>query len=319
MGVDLTSFAESVGDQTAGSVWIVGQQTRIAAPTGVRQVQAPSGVYDLQPDEMTVVCGAGTPINELQEALGAVGQYVNLPLNSSYSGTVGGALAQGHGDIYRLGRGALRDSLLQVRFVNHDGHVVMAGGPTVKNVSGFDLCRLFVGSFGQLGFIGETILRTRPLPKSSRWFYIEQTSMSSIDAILQRVYRPASVLTNGQSVWFCIEGHPLDCDDTIKQLTPILANIVEVSGPPDLRSFPYRRSVSPVQLSKLLSSETEDSHLIVEAGVGIIHSKAPTQSPDIEPPDIEPPVALIHQRILHEFNPTGRLNPGINLISGMTQ
>jgi glycolate oxidase FAD binding subunit len=138
--------------------------------------------------------------------------------------------------------------------------------------------------------------------------------MSSIDAILQRVYRPASVLTNGQSVWFCIEGHPQDCDDTIKQLTPILANFVEVSGPPDLRSFPYRRSVSPAQLSKLFSSETENSHLIVEAGVGIIHSKAPTQSPDIEPP-----VALIHQRILHEFNPTGRLNPGINLISGMTQ
>jgi glycolate oxidase FAD binding subunit len=143
--------------------------------------------------------------------------------------------------------------------------------------------------------------------------------MSSIDAILQRVYRPASVLTNGQSVWFCIEGHPLDCDVTIKQLTPILANIVEVSGPPDLRSFPYRRSAPPAQITKLFTSETEDSHLIVEAGVGIIHSKAPTQSPDIEPPDIEPSVALIHQRILHEFNPTGRLNPGINLISGMTQ
>jgi len=113
VGVDLTNFAESVGDQTAGPAWIIGQQTRVKAPTGVRQVQAPSGIYDLQPDEMTVVCGAGTPINELQEALGAVGQYVNLPLKSSDSGTVGGALAQGHGDIYRLGRGALRDTLLQ--------------------------------------------------------------------------------------------------------------------------------------------------------------------------------------------------------------
>jgi len=115
VGVDLTNFAESVGDQTAGPAWIIGQQTRVKAPTGVRQVQAPSGIYDLQPDEMTVVCGAGTSINELQEALGAVGQYVNLPLKSSDSGTVGGALAQGHGDIYRLGRGALRDTLLHCR------------------------------------------------------------------------------------------------------------------------------------------------------------------------------------------------------------
>ena len=313
MGIDLTSFAESVGDQTADPVWIIGQQTRVSAPTGVRQLQAPSGIYDLQPDEMTVVCGAGTSINELQEALGAVGQYVNLPLSSSNSGTVGGALAQGHGDIYRLGRGALRDTLLQVRYVNHDGHVVMAGGPTVKNVSGFDLCRLFVGSFGQLGFMGETILRTRPLPKSSRWFYIEQTSMTSVDAILQRVYRPASVLTNGQSVWFCIEGHPQDCDDTIKQLAPIFTNIAEISGPPDLRSFPYRSSVSPAQLAKLFTSETEDSQLVVEAGVGVVHSKTPTQSPELNPS-----VALIHQRLLQQFNPTGRLNPGVSLTTGLT-
>ncbi len=313
MGLDLTSFAESVGDQTADPVWIIGQQSRVPAPTGVRQLQAPRGIYDLQPDEMTVVCGAGTSINELQDALGAVGQYVNLPMSSPDNGTVGGALAQGHSDIYQLGRGASRDTLLQVRYVNHDGHVVMAGGPTVKNVSGFDLCRLLVGSFGQLGFMGETILRTRPQPKSSRWFHIEQISMTSIDVILQRVYRPASVLTNGQSVWFCIEGHPQDCDDTIKQLAPILTGIAEVSGPPDLRSFPHRRSMSPAQLSTLFTSETEDSHLIVEAGVGIVHSKTPMQSPGLDPT-----VALIHQRLLEHFNPTRRLNPGVSLTTGLT-
>jgi glycolate oxidase FAD binding subunit len=314
VGVDLANFAESVGDQTTGPVWVIGQQTRVAAPFGVRQVEAPCGIYDLQPDEMTVVCGAGTPINELQEALSAVGQYVNLPVSSSGSGTVGGALAQGHGDIYRLGRGATRDTLLQVRYVNHDGHVVMAGGPTVKNVSGFDLCRLFVGSFGRLGFMGETILRTRPVPQSSRWFHLEQASTKCVNTVLQWVYRPASVLTNGQDVWFCIEGHPKDCDETITQLSPTLPNIVEVTGPPDLQSFPYRRSMSPAQLSTLFAPEAENTQLIVEAGVGVVHSHLPTPTPIAEAA-----VTLIHQRILHEFNPTGRLNPGINLISGMTQ
>ena len=115
MGLDLSPFADLVGTADQGPVWLAGQQSRLAAPSLVRQVAAPSGIYDLQPDEMTVVCGAGTPIDELQDSLTAVGQYVNLPCDNSGSGTVGGALATGRSDIYRLGRGAIRDTLLQAR------------------------------------------------------------------------------------------------------------------------------------------------------------------------------------------------------------
>ena len=57
----------------------------------------------------------------------------------------------------------------QVRYVSAEGTVVKAGGPTVKNVSGFDLCRLLVGSLGTLGLIAEVVLRTRPLPAAERW------------------------------------------------------------------------------------------------------------------------------------------------------
>jgi FAD/FMN-containing dehydrogenase len=56
-------------------------------------------------------------------------------------GTIGGALAVGHSGIRRLGWGPVRDTVLQVRYVSAAGEVVKAGGPTVKNVSGFDLCR----------------------------------------------------------------------------------------------------------------------------------------------------------------------------------
>ena len=85
-------------------------------------------------------------------------------------GTVGGALAVGRCGIRRLGDGPVRDTLLQARYVSAAGEVVKAGGPTVKNVSGFDLCRLLVGSQGTLGFLGEVILRTRPRPAASQWF-----------------------------------------------------------------------------------------------------------------------------------------------------
>ena len=315
MGLDLSPFADLVGTADQGPVWLAGQQSRLAAPSLVRQVAAPSGIYDLQPDEMTVVCGAGTSIDELQDSLTAVGQYVNLSRGSNSSGTVGGALATGRSDIYRLGRGAIRDTLLQARYINHDGQVVSAGGPTVKNVSGFDLCRLLVGSLGQLGFLGEVILRTRPIPQSSRWFSINEAPSEIFEAILRRVYRPASVLWNGHSVWFCIEGNSHDCDQTIQQLATDLDRPTEVSGPPNLDSFPFRQSMPPAQLVELVLSHINQKtdQILVEAGVGIVHRQSPA-----EPRVADPTVELLHQRLLQQFNPTGRLNPGVSLTSGTT-
>ena len=78
------------------------------------------------------------PSTSCSAALAEWGQLVALPPG----GTVGGALAVGRSDVTRLGRGPVRDALLQARVVSAEGHVVKAGGPTVKNVSGFDLCRL---------------------------------------------------------------------------------------------------------------------------------------------------------------------------------
>jgi glycolate oxidase FAD binding subunit len=205
--------------------------------------------------------------------------------------------------------------LLQARFVNHDGQVVSAGGPTVKNVSGFDVCRLLVGSFGQLGFLGEVILRTRPIPQSSRWFMIEEASSEIINAILRRVYRPASVLWDGRRVWFCIEGNSRDCDETIRQLAVDLEAPTEVAGPPTLDNLPFRQSVPPAELAELVQVhvQQETGQLVVEAGVGIVHRQTPA-----EPKATEKTTELLHQRILQQFNPAGRLNPGVSLTTGST-
>lgn len=311
MGVDLSTFAESVGTVDNGPVWIVGQQTRVSAPTHLRQVSAPVGIIEFQPDEMTVVCGAGTLIEELQSELKKVGQYVNLPRGKTGSGTVGGALAEGRSDFYRLGRGPVRDTLLQLRYVNHDGQVVTAGGPTVKNVSGFDLCRLMVGSRGKLGFFGETILRTRPLPQSSRWFMLKDVDEKAIEALLMLIFRPASVLWNGDTAWFCIEGNPRDCESTIQNLSTHVSVITEISEPPDLSLFPYRHSVAPQNLAALFHTKalSNANTMIVEAGVGIVHQHLPP-----EPKPTDSVISLLHQRILEQFNPTDRLNPGMTVL-----
>ena len=312
MDIDIHSFADLVGGADTGAVWIRGRGTRVTPPSAVRIVDAPTGITEFQPDEMTVVCGAGTTIQELVDEIGQRGQYINLPDSLSGQGTVGGALARGVGDIYRLGRGNLRDTLLQAKFIDHRGQVITAGGPTVKNVSGFDLCRLLVGSQGLLGFMGEVILRTRPIAPMTQWFSLSDVPYSVTEILLQNIYRPASVMTNGASIWFCLEGHPGDIADTLDHLSTLAIGPVTPTSAPDLTNFEYRSSMSPRLLAQFMQQNASDGKPIehmVEAGVGIIHS---SRRRPVEP--MEHAVEVIHQRLLQRFNPDGRLNPGVSYL-----
>jgi len=166
----LLAFADEVGD--TGPVAIEGERTRWelgGESTGEpRLLRAPAGIVDYKPEEMTVQVRAGTTVADLHAALAEKGQRSALP---ERCGTVGGALVVGENDIRALGRGRVRESLLQVRYVSAEGRIVSSGGPTVKNVSGFDLPRLMVGSLGTLGCVAEVILRTNPIPAESRWFH----------------------------------------------------------------------------------------------------------------------------------------------------
>src|SRR5205807_3756832 len=168
--MDLKAFASEVG--TEGGVTVVGGRTQWDVGGDVdpsaREVRAPAGIVEFEPAEMTVRCGAGTTVDELDAVLGEHGQCVAL--SGDQGSTVGGVLAVGRSGVRRLRQGPMRDVLLQARYVSAEGRVIKGGGPTVKNVSGFDLCRLLVGSLGTLGFLGEVVLRCRPRPAAARWF-----------------------------------------------------------------------------------------------------------------------------------------------------
>ncbi|MEJ7800291.1 MAG: FAD-binding protein, partial [Ilumatobacter sp.] len=210
--MDLSEFVADVGAERP--VTIAGLATRGGPVDGIHTVMAPVGIEWVQPDEMTVRCGAGTPVEELDDALAAYGQSVAIPP----TGTVGGALSVGRSGIRRLGYGPVRDTVLQVQYVNARGKVVKAGGPTVKNVSGFDLCRLLVGSWGTLGFLGDVILRTRPRARFEQWF----TTPGDPFELFTRLYRPTSVLWDGTTTWVLLEGAPADVDAqaTANRLVP---------------------------------------------------------------------------------------------------
>jgi FAD/FMN-containing dehydrogenase len=279
----LSEFAAAVGP--SGPVTVTGLGTRGGPVAGATVVRAPGGIEWIAPDEMTVSCGAGLPVDELDAALAERGQFIALPPG----GTVGGALAVGHSSIRRLGYGPVRDALLQARVVTADGAVAKAGGPTVKNVSGFDLCRLLVGSQGTLAFIGDVILRTRPRPEVARWFAGEADPF----ALLATLYRPAAILWDGTTTWVAFEGHP---DDVAAQAA--VAGLPEVEGPPPLPAG-GRASLPPGELRQLTG------RFVAEVGVGVVHLDEP-------PPAValDPALAELHQRLKAVFDPTGRLNPG---------
>lgn len=287
--MDLTGFVAAVG--TEGPVTIAGLASRGGAVAGVRAVVAPAGVGTFLPDEMTVSCGAGTPVAELQAVLAARGQFVALP----DGGTVGGALAVGRAGLRRLGHGPVRDTLLQCHVVLAEGSVVMAGGTTVKNVSGFDLCRVFVGAQGTLAFFGSVLLRTRPRPAASQWFASDEPAAG----VRRRLFRPAAVLWDGARTTVCLEGHPADVAQQAAA-----AGLVEVDGPPPVPTGARRTIAAANPAVAALPAGS----FLAELGVGVVHLADATAI--AVPAAVDPAVAVLQGRLKRLFDPEARLNPG---------
>jgi glycolate oxidase FAD binding subunit len=122
-------------------------------------------VLDYPARDMTITVQAGIPLARLQETLAAENQRLPVDVPRPGEATLGGTLAANVSGPRRLGFGTLRDYVIGIRVVNDEGHEVKAGGRVVKNVAGYDLCKLHVGALGTLGIISEVTLKLRPQPE----------------------------------------------------------------------------------------------------------------------------------------------------------
>jgi glycolate oxidase FAD binding subunit len=133
-------------------------------PPAVLSTAALRGVEELDTQDGVVRVRAGTPLGELCEAAAPHGWEV--PLGGPPTGSLGGTLATAAVGPRRLGQGPTRDSVLGLDVVLATGQPTRCGGRVVKNVTGFDLAKLYTGSFGCLGVIESAWLRLRPLPET---------------------------------------------------------------------------------------------------------------------------------------------------------
>jgi glycolate oxidase FAD binding subunit len=125
-------------------------------------------IVEHEPGDLTVTAQAGLTLSELQGTLRARGQWLSLDPPDADRATLGGVLAANASGPRRHLYGTGRDLLIGVTVVTADGALVRGGGKVVKNVAGYDLPKLFIGSYGTLGVIVEATLKLRPVPDDER-------------------------------------------------------------------------------------------------------------------------------------------------------
>lgn len=124
-------------------------------------------VIDYPARDMTITVQAGITIAKLQSILQAEGQQLPVEIPFPDRATLGGAIATNASGSRRYGFGTLRDYVIGISVINDQGEEIKAGGRVVKNVAGYDLMKLYTGSFGTLGIITQVTLKLKPLSEAS--------------------------------------------------------------------------------------------------------------------------------------------------------
>ncbi|MFT3880556.1 MAG: FAD-binding oxidoreductase [Gemmatales bacterium] len=130
-------------------------------------------LIDYPHQDMTITVQAGMTMDNLQGLLNEKQQTLPIDVPKSQEATVGGSIAANINGPRRTGWGTWRDYLIGLSWINDKGEECKAGGRVVKNVAGYDFCKLFIGSFGTLGIITQVTVKVKPRPEESSLIWCE--------------------------------------------------------------------------------------------------------------------------------------------------
>jgi glycolate oxidase FAD binding subunit len=160
--------ADGLAVYPTGGRTMLGQGLPPARQGVAIDVRGLAQVVDYPARDMTITVQAGIRVAWLQGLLATENQRLPIDVPLAGSATLGGALATNASGPRRLGFGTLRDYVIGISVVNDEGQETKAGGRVVKNVAGYDLCKLHVGALGTLGVITQVTLKLRPRPEAAR-------------------------------------------------------------------------------------------------------------------------------------------------------
>jgi glycolate oxidase FAD binding subunit len=158
-------------------------------------------IIDCDIDNLTLTAESGITLSQVQRDLAKEGRGYFLPLDPPFTGkaTLGGVVATNSSGPRRLLYGTARDLIIGMKAVFPNGDLVVSGGKTVKNVSGYDMCKLLIGSFGTLGIICEITFKVLPLPERAASVLVPFKTLNEangfVEAITHSQLLPASVDT----------------------------------------------------------------------------------------------------------------------------
>ena len=262
-----------------------------------------------KPQDMTATVEAGMKLSEFQDAIRPGGQWLPLDPPDSESLSISELISSNASGPSRYGFGTIRDWLIGIRFFLSDGRSVFNGGRVVKNVAGFDLCKLMVGSRGTLGVITEAIFKLMPIAEQKVTTSCSCKSLmessSRIKAIWDSLIQPSVldlIRENGEiQLILGISGSKPDVAAQMKSAKNIGDfKPAELTYESRLRKrMPKVISVTPEQLIPALDKLGEVD-FVSRAGNGIIYIEG-TPSTLIRSP--------VEKRVKAQFDPKGILTP----------
>lgn len=298
---------------------------RPPSPNFVMSMERMNDVEVWEPDDLTIVVGAGARVETVEAMLAERNQTLVMPERPGEA-TIGGVISAGVSSLRRGRLYATRERVLEVSMITGDGRTIRSGGRVVKNVTGYDLHRLAVGAFGSLGVITSVCIKLWPTPPESATVEIDDVERAAAIA------RPLAILETDGVVQMFLQGTEAEVEAQVERLggrsDPGLA------WPDDPRGeWEWSLRVPPAITGDALGRLPEGwSHLAIH-GVGEV--RAASASADgaadlrawaessgghlvvtkgdpslFDPWGALPPGLDLQRRLIAEFDPHRILNPG---------